>query len=340
MKRIIFSVLIALTLALAGGGDALAKAGSTSRSSGASLGSRGSRTSDTPIQRTLTPPTAPARPAGPPPMPVAPPRPGGVDAAPLSPGMGGGGMGGGFGQPMAQPGFFQRNPFMGGLLGGLVGAGIGGMLFGHSPSLAAAGEVAPGASFLGLLLQLALVGGLVWLGVKMFRDRSGAAGPAVNPYLRVVSNQHVEPPMTMIVPPRVNKEFEPSAADQQAFGDILLGVQQAWSEGNLAALRRWATPEVQSFLSEDLSRNTSEGLINKVEDVSLVKGDITESWSENGFDYATAVLTFQCLDYMVRIDGGAVAGGSLTAPVQHTEAWTFIRSTSGGHWLLSAVQQV
>ena len=65
MKRIILSVLLALTLALAGMGDALAKAGSTSRSSGGSLGSRGSRTHDAPMERSLTPPSAPSRPAGP-----------------------------------------------------------------------------------------------------------------------------------------------------------------------------------------------------------------------------------------------------------------------------------
>ena len=241
---------------------------------------------------------------------------------------------------MAQPGFFQRNPFMAGLAGGLVGAGIGSMLFGHSPALAEAGAAAPGASFLGLLLQLALIGGLVWLGVRMFRGRAVDSGPVANPYLRAVPDQHVEPSMTLLSAPRVEKEFEPTSADQQAFTEILQGVQQAWSEGNLAALRRWATPEVVSFLSEDLSRNTSEGLINKVENVALLKGDVSESWSENGFDYLTAVITFQCIDYMVRIDGGAVVSGSLTAPVQHTEAWTFMRSVSGGRWLLSAVQQV
>ncbi|TAN79895.1 MAG: Tim44 domain-containing protein [Magnetospirillum sp.] len=341
MKRIILSVLVALTLAFAGGGDALAKAGSTSKSSGGSMGSKGSRTYDAPMERSLTPPTAPSRPAGPPPAPVAPPRPGNVDAAPMPPQMARPGAVSPMGQPMAQPGFFQRNPFMAGLAGGLVGAGIGGMLFGHSPALAEAGAAAPGAGFLGLLLQLALIGGLVWLGVRIFRSRSATPGAVGNPYLRAAPGQHLEPELTAAAAaPRVEKEFDPTAADQQAFTEILQGVQAAWSEGNLVALRRWATPEVVSFLSEDLSRNTSEGLINKVENVVLLKGDVSESWSENGFDYITAVLTFQCVDFMVRADTGAVASGSPTTPVQHTEAWTFVRSASGGRWLLSAVQQV
>lgn len=341
MKRIAVTVLIALTLAFAGVGDALAKAGSTSRSSGGSFGSKGSRTYDAPMERTLTAPTTPSRPAGPPPAPVAPPRPGAVDAAPMAPQMARPGMTSPLGQPMAQPSFFQRNPFVAGLAGGLVGAGIGSMLFGHSPALAAANEAAPGASFLGLLLQLALIGGLAWLAYRLFRGARPATGPVVNPYLRVAPGQHVEPSFQPVaLAPRVEKEFEPSGTDQEAFTEILVGVQQAWSEGNLVALRRFATPEVVSFLSEDLSRNTSEGLANKVENVSLLKGDVSESWSENGFDYLTAVLVFQCVDYMVRIDTGAVASGSPTVPVQHTEAWTFMRSASGGRWLLSAVQQV
>jgi predicted lipid-binding transport protein (Tim44 family) len=351
MKRIFLTVLVALTLAFAGAGDALAKAGSTSKSSGGSMGSKGSRTHEAaPMERTLTPPTASTAPRNTvPPPPQAAPRPGAVDSAPLAPaGVARPGAIAPAGGMAAQPpGFFQRNPFMAGLAGGLVGAGIGGMLFGHSPALAAAGESAPGAGMLGLLLQLLLIGGLVWLAVRMFRRRPAEAGPA-NPYAReTMPGQHIEPQFggpaaatPAIAAPRVAQEFQPSETDQQAFTEILLGVQKAWSDGDLAGLRRWATPEVVMFLSEDLSRNTSEGLMNKVENVELLNGDVSESWSENGFDYLTAILTFQCQDYMVRVDTGAIANGNRTNPVQHTESWTFARASGSGRWLLSAVEQM
>ncbi|WP_096701862.1 TIM44-like domain-containing protein [Magnetospirillum sp. 15-1] len=346
MRHVVISAVVALVLALAGAGDALAKAGSTSKSSGGSFGSRGSRTYDAPMERTLAPPPAQTRPAGPPPPPQAAPRPGAVDAAPLAPA----GAGASalrptapMGAPMGQPGFFQRNPFMAGLAGGLVGAGIGSMLFGHSPALAAASDVAPGASFLGLLLQLAIIGGLAWLAFRLFRSRTpSAVGPAQgNPYMRATHGEHVEP-MIAAAPaqPRIEREFAPSGGDQEAFTEILLGVQKAWSDGNLMQLKRFATPEVVSFLSEDMSRNASEGVANKVENVALLKGDVSESWSEGGFDYLTAILTFSCNDYMVRLDTGAVADGNPSATVTHTEAWTFVRSSNGGRWLLSAVQQV
>ncbi len=337
MRRIIFTALVAIVVALAGSGDALAKAGSTSKSSGGSFGSKGSRTHDAPMERTLTPPPAGApRPSNvPPPPPQAAPRPGNVDAQPLAPGASRPGLQAP--APVAQPGFFQRNPFMAGLAGGLIGTGIGSLLFGHSPALASGAEASPVGSMLGLLLQLALVGGLIWLAVRMFRG--GSRAEQANPFA-APAHGHVEPSM-MPAAPRVEKEFEPAAVDQQDFTDILLGVQNAWSEGNLAALRRFATPEVVSWLSEDLSRNASEGLVNKVENVSLLKGDISGSWSEGGFDYVTAVLTFQCIDVMVRADTGAVVKGNPSVPVSHTEAWTFMRAAGGsGRWLLSAVEQV
>ncbi|EME69878.1 hypothetical protein H261_11374, partial [Paramagnetospirillum caucaseum] len=237
------------------------------------------------------------------------------------------------------------NPMMAGLAGGLLGAGIGSMLFGHSPALAAASDASPGASMMGLLLQLAIIGGLVWLAIRLFRGRAAAAaGPAAqgNPYMaRTMPDQHVEPVLAAApAQPRIEREFDPSGNDQDAFTEILLGVQQAWSDGNLMQLKRFATPEVVSFLSEDLSRNASEGLANKVENVTLLKGDVSESWSEGGFDYLTAILTFSCNDYMVRLDTGALADGKPDSVVTHTEAWTFVRSSNGGRWLLSAVQQV
>jgi predicted lipid-binding transport protein (Tim44 family) len=381
MRQYLFPVLVALTLVMTGAADALAKAGSTSKSSsGSSLGSRGSRTADAPMERTLSLPSSPSpRVATPPPPPSAAPRPGNVEAQPLSPGLQPGlqqpamrapAMAGAAGMAApaaaAQPGFFQRNPFMAGMAGGLVGAGIGSMLFGHSPALAAASDAAPGASILGLLIQIAVIGGLVWLAFKLFRGRA-PAGPnpyaaapraSLNPYAaapRASDNPYaaqrspVEPrfeaplspvPPVAAAPQRVQREFEPTEADQNDFTNILLGVQQSWSAADPAALRAWATPEMVTFLAQDLGQNTAEGLVNRVEQITLREGDVVESWREDKSQYVTARLVFDCLDYMVRTDTGALVSGSRTNPVTHAELWTFVRPTTGGSWLLSAIQQV
>jgi predicted lipid-binding transport protein (Tim44 family) len=64
------------------------------------------------------------------------------------------------------PQFASVHPFWSGMLGGFVGAGLAGMLFGHG--FAPIG-LSPAGATLGLLLQLALIGGLVWWGLRRLR---------------------------------------------------------------------------------------------------------------------------------------------------------------------------
>jgi predicted lipid-binding transport protein (Tim44 family) len=103
-----------------------------------------------------------------------------------------------------------------------------------------------------------------------------------------------------------------------------------------------------SYFSEELSRNVSQGVENRVERVTLLKGDLQEAWSEGELEYATARLRWSALDYMVALpqsnqsNGGGqevIVRGSPTQPTEATEMWTFVRS-HGGRWLLSAIQQV
>ena len=192
------------------------------------------------------------------------------------------------------------------------------------------------ASLFGLLLQLAVFGGLIWLGVRLFRSltqtNSGGPGPVIAPPYRVMNGPAAPKPA------RIEKLFEPTDADKTAFGTILAGIQQAWSAGDIQALRQLATPEVVSWLADDLSRDASQGVRNIVDQVALLKGDVIESWRDGDVDYATAVLTFTSRDYTVRTDSGAVVDGNAQGTVESTEAWTFLR-VPGGRWLLSAVER-
>jgi hypothetical protein len=76
-----------------------------------------------------------------------------------------------FGQPAARPGFFNRPGFGTGLLGGLLGAGLFGMLFGHGFFGGLGGIL----SLLGMLVQFALIAGLVMLALRYFRSRQQPA---------------------------------------------------------------------------------------------------------------------------------------------------------------------
>lgn len=285
-----------------------ARAGSSS-----SMGSRGSRTYSNngaqSMQRSLTPQPAPAQPQ-------FAPRP---YASPYGYGYGGG---------------FGGHPFMTGFFGGLLGAGLAGMLFGHS---AWAADGSPFGSMLGMLLQFALIGGLIWLAISFFRRRGGYAlaggaggyprslGAAVAPAVR----DPVEIPI--------------SDADFDAWSGLLVGIQESWSRGDLASMRRYVTPEMLSYFSEELSRNASQGVENHVEQVNLLKGDLQEAWREGDLEYATARLRWGALDYMVRPaqpgQHEVIVSGDPAHPIEATEVWTFVRSR-GGHWLLSAIQQI
>jgi predicted lipid-binding transport protein (Tim44 family) len=116
-------------------------------------------------------------------------------------------------------------------------------------------------------------------------------------------------------------------------------VQDAWSRGDLAGLKRFATPEMVGYFSEELSANASRGVENRVEEVKLEQGDLSEAWQEGSVQYAAVAMRFSALDYDASLSDGRVVAGSREARREHTEVWTFMRS-QGGDWILSAIQQV
>src|SRR6185295_12520825 len=69
--------------------------------------------------------------------------------------------------PVSQPGGFFGRGLAGGLLGGLLGAGLIGMLMGHG----FLGGLAGLASIFGLLLQVALIGGIGFLLFRWWQRR-------------------------------------------------------------------------------------------------------------------------------------------------------------------------
>lgn len=317
----VVALFLGLTLALAPS-IAEARAGKSYSSSGASsgasgMGSRGSRTGEqndaAPVTRSMNPSTTQAaRPAG---------------AAPAA------------AAGAAQPSFFQRHPLLTGLAGGFLGAA----LFSH---LGLGAGLSHG---LGALLMLLLVGGLIFLAIRMFLNRRGSSpmGSGIN------SGGMNSGPL----PASVGAAAAPSAAryrgtdttvddaDLSAFQAIHAAVQEAWARGDLGRMRQLMTPEMLSYFSEELTGNTSEGVQNVVSDVHLLKGDVMESWDEGDLKYATAYMKWSAIDYVVRLGRSPgmpdyVVSGDPKQPVEAEEVWTFVRQRHGGNWLLSAIQQV
>jgi predicted lipid-binding transport protein (Tim44 family) len=317
--RILLAVFIAATLALAPA-IADARAGSSGGGRSSSMGSRGLRTYENngaqPLSRSVTPLPQPSRPPG-----FAP-----------APAYSGGGS------------FFQRHPFLTGLAGGFVGS----WLFGHS-GWAAGDEGASSASMFGMLLQLLIIGLLIYFAVRLFRGRAFAnggrgGGPGGGPTGGIGWPPRSAGAAAAPAGRNRGRDINLSDADLQAFQAIHAAVQEAWSAGELGPMRRLMTPEMLGYFSEELTRNTSQGVRNIVSDVELLKGELTESWEEGDLQYATAYLRWRAIDYLVRLgrspgDPEWLVSGDPRHPTEAEEMWTFVRR-GGGDWLLSAIQQI
>ncbi|HEX3861612.1 MAG TPA: TIM44-like domain-containing protein [Stellaceae bacterium] len=231
-----------------------------------------------------------------------------------------------YGAPAYGGGFFSRHPFLTGLAGGFLGS----MLFGGMGGL---GHVFGG------LLTLLIIAAVIFFVVRLFsggRSFAGSGGGGVP-----VSLGAAAAPAQRYR----GRDTTVSDADLNAFQAIHAGVQEAWSRGDLGRLRQLMTPEMLSYFSEELTRNSSQGVQNVVSNVRLLKGEITESWEEGDLQYATAFMQWSAIDHVVRLGSApgqmdAVISGDPRTPTEAEEMWTFVRRQGGGNWLLSAIQQV
>ncbi|MEA2939416.1 MAG: hypothetical protein QOC56_2920 [Alphaproteobacteria bacterium] len=246
--------------------------------------------------------------------------------------------------PATQPGgFFNRPGLLGGLAAGFIGAGLFGLLFGHG----LAGGLGGFASFLGLILQIGLVvivSYMLWNWWQRRNQPALASGPSLrdmppagNPYQRASLGAlgGLGGSAAAAPPASGPDEIGTTPADFDAFERLLGEVQTAYGAEDLGKLRGYVTPEMLSYFSQDLSANASRGVVNRISDVKLLQGDLSEAWREGNVDYATVALRYSLNDQMVeRASGRVVEGG----PDEATEVWTFMR-VHGGSWLLSAIQQ-
>lgn len=300
---------------------------------GASSGSRGSRTYSAPPSTSTAP--SQARP---------------MDRTMTEPSRGGAvaqqGQRPAIGQPNPAGGFFSRSPFMAGLMGGLIGVGLGGLLFGHGLF----GGFTGFASILGLLLQIALIGGLVWLVVGFLRRRSvGAGQPALagmpnNAMARQAQGAPGGDRYTArggsggVGAAAAGSAISVSPADFEAFERTLKEVNAAWSRQDLTALRRLSTPEMGGYFERDLSDLAARGWRNETRDIALEQGDLSEAWREGEREYATVAMRFSLVDVTRNLADGTVVEGDANRRTEAVELWTFTR-VQGGPWLLSAIQQ-
>jgi predicted lipid-binding transport protein (Tim44 family) len=213
------------------------------------------------------------------------------------------------------------------------------MLFGHG----FLGGLAGFASLMGLMLQvgiIVIIGYLVWTWWQRRSQPALASGPALRDYASGNSRSAMGSGLGGGAPRSSARasgtdEVGLTPDDFNAFEKILGDVQSAYSAEDLARLRRYVTPELLSYFSEELAADASKGVVNRVSDVKLLQGDLAEAWREGDTDYATVAMRFSLNDETLDRDSGRVLQGG---PDEATEIWTFMR-VRGGHWLVSAIQQ-
>lgn len=245
----------------------------------------------------------------------------------------------------------QRPRFGGGFMAGLLGAGLLGALLGGGFF----GGLGGIASMIGLLLQVGLILMVVAFAVRWFRRRQGNPAPAGMARSSMSGNSNPSgygsTPGTGAGPamgagsamgaaprgapqPTIGK-VDIGPGDFQSFEIALNDVQAAYGRGDVAALRNLATPEMAGYFADELRGNESRGVVNRISNVKLLQGDLSESWSEGRMEYVTVAMRYAITDVTIDLRTNQTVE---TGEPEALELWTFVRER-GGRWILSAIQQ-
>jgi predicted lipid-binding transport protein (Tim44 family) len=292
---------------------------------GGSFGSRGSRTYSVPRSSNYVPPVERSMT----------PRSAVPDRNAYNPGFGA--------QPSAAP-RSRFGGFGGGLIGGLVAGGLIGHFLGNGSSWGAGGGA--GGGFLVSLIQIAILGFLVWMAIGFFRRRRALSEPqTTSAYSRQSAFQPTPNAgpwgggqQAQSLPVQEGADISLTQADQNAFEQLLIDVQDAFGREDYGRLRELTTPEIMSYLAEELSDNATHNKRNDVSGTRLLDAEVVEAWEEASGDYATIALHYKSTDVMRDRTTGAIVAGSASVATETNELWTFVRDGSGV-WKLSAIQE-
>lgn len=324
MRKILLRSLTVGALALLigasiGEGYAEARAGG-----GRSMGSRGSRS----YSRPATPYSQPAPSAQP-----APQRP-----------------------AYTPPPYQQPQPARGGFLrsmaGGIVGGMLGGMLF-RGLGFGGGWGGGMGGSGIGLfeIILLAGIGYLIYRFVKARRqetpvyreeplrfesyDQPTLHQQQAPPQLAASGGEELERGISHIR--QMDASFDEARFKDQVM-DNFFRIQGAWMHRDLTPVASLLTPEMRRIMQDDVDRLLREKRINRLENIAVRSVEVTEAWQEQGWDFITALIYANLLDYTTD-EAGTVVGGSNTDPVKFEEYWTFARPVGSSTWQLTAIDQ-
>jgi predicted lipid-binding transport protein (Tim44 family) len=229
--------------------------------------------------------------------------------------------------------------FISGLFSGLLGAYLYNKLFNHETTTNTnQAAVATPSTNGGLWRWLLLLGGayLLW---RFFRRRQ-----------RRDSNQsyYGQQPSRLDNPIGVSNaaplnpaSVELGEQDKKSFENLLLQIQNAWSQQDTATLRQLSTPEMYQFFEETIRDNQQRNIANYISGVQLMKLEVLDTWQEHNAKFVKTALTWKAIDYAVNTslpsnDPGYLIDGNMREPTMASEIWTFT-SEYNGPWLLAEI---
>jgi predicted lipid-binding transport protein (Tim44 family) len=320
LRRLTTALAVVSALAL-GLGDLQAKP------KGGSGGSRGSHSN-------VAPPTTNTAPRQAQPLPDATPRAANPSAASSAARPG---------APAAAPASSWKSGLMGGIAGGLLGAGLFGLLSGNGFM----GGLGSLMGLLGFIAQIAILFFIVRFAISFFRRKQAqpamAGGAAGGPeaYARSAMQPEWQPSQASAQPAAVPSEpLTLAEADFQNFERLLGEIQLAYGAGDRITLSQRATPGMANDFNAELAELARAGLTNRISDVKLLQGDLSEAWREPGAEYATVTMRYSLIDATIERASGKVVEGDANTPQEAIEYWTFVRAPgeTPADWKLSAIQ--
>ena len=240
--------------------------------------------------------------------------------------------------PVAAAAAAAKPRFGTGMMAGLLGAGLLGAVLGSGFSGGLGGVM----SVIGMVIQMALLAGIVVFAIRWFRGRStpatANAGSMRREAVNLAGNMTGSSGSSAPPRPETNRPVQIGPADFATFEKLMNDIQTSYSAENMNAIRAITTDEMATYFIDELSDNARKGWVNRITDVKLLQGDLSESWGEPGVDYATVAMRFALTDVMLERASDKLVASYKNGSQEATELWTFARPVAGS-WKLSAIQQ-
>lgn len=212
-------------------------------------------------------------------------------------------------------GGFLRN-----MAGGLAGGFLGSMLFSSLGNAGGFGGAGGGSG----LLQIIMIAGFAYFGFRWWKNRSQP-----NVFGRTES-------------PMVNRyhAHSPEGIDSEMASDMFFKVQGAWTRRDLTSVKDFLDTDIKNVLERDLAELKHNQHINRLENISVRRAEVVNSWQEENREYSSVRFTANLLDYTTNETTGQLVAGSDSLPVKFEENWTFVKAPGTTGWQLAGIEQV